>query len=260
MGTNEGLPEFAVLSRLAASPLRWLRDIQLCDKIREILMYGVEKEDAMRNIPAFTCDFGAATLILQEIPIRGEACCVIQWAEAGKLPRLLGECAKFCRMAGASRVLATGLPEDYEIPPVFRTLRMMGSTGAIPETEGALWPLLPENGAVFRSVYNHGMAHLPTAMTLSDQDVPRLLEQGGCYFVHRGETLLGIGQVEKNILRSIVSCVPGAGRDVAAALLSTVQEETVRLQVLDSNHRAIALYEKLGFLTVGVGACWWELG
>ncbi len=35
--------------------------------------------------------------------------------------------------------------------------------------------------------------------------------------------------------------------------------ETVELQVAESNLRARALYEKLGFLTVGAGECWWEI-
>ncbi|MFR0733114.1 MAG: GNAT family N-acetyltransferase [Oscillospiraceae bacterium] len=38
-----------------------------------------------------------------------------------------------------------------------------------------------------------------------------------------------------------------------------MQGETVELQVAESNLRARALYEKLGFLTVGAGECWWEI-
>jgi ribosomal protein S18 acetylase RimI-like enzyme len=38
-----------------------------------------------------------------------------------------------------------------------------------------------------------------------------------------------------------------------------MQGETVELQVAESNRRAMALYEKLGFVPVGVGECWWEI-
>lgn len=58
----------------------------------------------------FTGEFGAATLILQEIPGRGEAYCVVQWVQPGKTWEFLAECARFCRMAGARRVLASHLP------------------------------------------------------------------------------------------------------------------------------------------------------
>ena len=78
----------------------------------------------MRNIPVFTGEFGAATLILQEIPGRGEAYCVVQWVQPGKTWEFLAECARFCRMAGARRVLASHLPEPPAAPPQVRLLRM----------------------------------------------------------------------------------------------------------------------------------------
>ena len=71
----------------------------------------------MQNIPVFTSEFGGATLILQEVPRKGEAYCVVQWAQPGQTPALLAECARFCRMAGARRVLASRLPETPETAP-----------------------------------------------------------------------------------------------------------------------------------------------
>ena len=100
----------------------------------------------MRNIPVFTGEFGAATLILQEIPGRGEAYCVVQWVQPGKTWEFLAECARFCRMAGARRVLASHLPEPPAAPPQVRLLRMACLRSGVPETDAALWPLLPENG------------------------------------------------------------------------------------------------------------------
>lgn len=211
----------------------------------------------MRNIPNFTTEYGAAALVLQEIPLRQEAYCLAQWAVPGGEDALLEECARFCRMAGAARVYATGLSRPGS--PAFRLLRMTASRAAIPGTDAALWPLLPEGFADFRQIYNAAMAAVPAARSIGEGDRARLLAQGGCYFVHRGRTLLGLGQVEENRLLSIVSCVPGQGRCVAAALLSTVQADTVELQVASTNARALRLYQKLGFVTVGVAEEWWEI-
>lgn len=213
----------------------------------------------MRNIPVFTGDFGAATLILQEIPRKGEAYCVVQWVQPGKTSEFLAECGRFCRMAGAQSVLATHLPELPAAPPQIRLLRMTCLRAGVPGTDAALWPLLPENGGEFLRIYNEGMSGVPAAMSLQQEDLPRLLTQGGGYFVHRAGEVLGIGQVDGDTLLSLVSCRPGAGRDVTAALISVMQGETVEMQVAESNLRARALYERLGFLTVGTGECWWEI-
>ena len=182
----------------------------------------------------------------------------MQWAQPGQTPALLAECARFCRMAGARRVLASRLPETPETAPQIRLVRMTCQRARIPATDAALWPLLPEHGGEFLRIYNERMAEVPAALSLREADLPRLVAQGGGYFVHRDGELLGIGQVEGETLLSLVSCRRGAGRDVAAALISVMQGETVELQVAESNRRAMALYEKLGFVPVGVGECWWE--
>ena len=213
----------------------------------------------MRNIPAFTCGYGVATLILQEIPTRGEAYCVVQWANPGQTGPLLQACSQFCRMAGAQRVLSSQAPGPAGTPPQIQLLRMTRSRAGLPETDAALRPLLPELAEDFLRIYRKGMSRVPAVLTLRDTDIPQILARGGAYFVHRDETLLGIGQVEKDTLLSVVSCRPGAGWDVTAALLSVTQGDTVRLQVARDNHRAIALYQKLGFAVVGTGACWWEI-
>lgn len=211
----------------------------------------------MRNIPNFTTEYGAAALVLQEIPLRQEAYCLVQWAVPGNEGALLEECARFCRMAGADRVYATGLTCPGE--PAFQLLGMTASKQSIPETDAALWPLLPEGFPDFHRIYNEAMATVPAARSIGEGDQARLLAQGGCYFVHRGKTLLGLGQVEENRLLSIVSCVPGQGRWVAAALLSAVQADTVELQVASTNTRALHLYRRMGFVTVGVAEEWWEI-
>ena len=108
-------------------------------------------------------------------------------------------------------------------------------------------------------MYNKAMAQVPAARSLGERELSRLLEQGGCYFVHRDERLLGLGQVVGNRLTALVSCAPGQGRLVAETLLSLIQEDTAELLVAETNRRAVALYQKLGFAPVGVEETWWEI-
>lgn len=211
----------------------------------------------MRNIPDFTCPWGAAFLVLQEIPYCREAYCMLQWVAPEGLEGLLEECRRFCRMMGAERVYATGAALPGE--PAFRIIRMTAPLTEGRPTDVLLWPLLPENWGDYRSVYNKAMAQVPAARSLGERELSRLLEQGGCYFVHRDERLLGLGQVVGNRLTALVSCVPGQGRLVAETLLSLIQEDTAELLVAETNRRAVALYQKLGFAPMGVEETWWEL-
>ncbi len=211
----------------------------------------------MRNIPDFTCEHGVATLILREIPIKEEAYCLVRWVQPGEEEALLEQCRRFCRMAGAERVYATGveLPRD----PAFRILRMTGPKPGMQDQTACLWPLLPEHWETYRTLYNRAMTPISGARLLEDRDREKVLETGGAYFVHRGETLLGLGQVEGNKLLSLVSCVPGAGQETATALLSVIPEDMAELTVADTNERACRLYRRMGFLPVGVEETWYAL-
>ena len=53
----------------------------------------------MKDIPVFTTENGAASLILGEIPYRGQAYIRIQ--DSLEPESLLKECVSFCRMCGA---------------------------------------------------------------------------------------------------------------------------------------------------------------
>lgn len=211
----------------------------------------------MRNIPDFTCEHGVATLILREIPVKEEAYCLVRWVQAGEKTALLEECRRFCRMAGAERVYATGVQLSKE--PAFRILRMTAPHPNPEEQTACLWPLLSENWESYKTLYNQAMRSVSGARSLEDRDKDRLLQAGGCYFVHREETLLGLGQVEGNKLLSLVSCVPGAGQKVAETLLCLSSEELVELTVADTNERACRLYKRMGFLPVGVEEIWYAL-
>lgn len=209
----------------------------------------------MRNIPDFTCEYGVATLILRELHQTGRAYCIARWVRPGLEEGLAEECGRFCRMAQARESFISGLELDGE--PAFRILRMTGPRP--PAGDAHLWPLLPENWESYRNIYNQAMAPVHGARMLGDADRDRLLSQGGCHFVHRDSRLLGLGQVEDNCLSAIVSHIPGQGAAVAGALLSISQAEVTALQVADTNRRAMALYERLGFTVTGVAETWWRL-
>lgn len=213
----------------------------------------------MRNIPVFTCPAGTATLVLQEIPFRGLAYVQIREAEPDRLEALLGACAAFCRAAGAERVLAAGHPGLAAFPLYTELWRMRAPRAAVPETDAVLRPLQPETGEAYRALYNRGMAQVPGALTCRPEDLPRLLDQGGCYFAYRKSLLLGLGQIQGNRLLSLVSAQPGAGRHVAAALLGTVDAPFLELEAASENRRAVALYTRMGFTFVERTERWAEL-
>ena len=60
----------------------------------------------MLDIPMFTTENGAASLILKEIPYSEAAYIKIHSSQAPEA--LLEECVSFCRMAGAENIYASG--------------------------------------------------------------------------------------------------------------------------------------------------------
>ena len=72
-----------------------------------------------------------------------------------------------------------------------------------------------------------------------------LVQQGGGYFIHRGDELLGIGIARGETVESVIAVKPGAGREVMLALCGSLHSERVVLEVASTNKRAIKLYENL---------------
>lgn len=212
----------------------------------------------MRNIPVFPCEFGVASLILQEIPSQGAAYCTVQWAQPGKLPALLAQCNAFCRAAGAKIVYADRPPVPGQAPAIVLR-RMTGKKSEIPASRDDLVRLNAENWPQFLALYRQAMAPVPGAASLRPADLPRLLQSGGCYLVQRQGTLLGIGQVSGNQLLSIAAAERGMGMAVAAALLSQCPGPELTLTVAEGNNRAIALYRKLGFQPEKIETQYWIL-
>lgn len=211
----------------------------------------------MKNIPVFTTEYGVASLTLREIPYRGEAYIRIQ--AASEPEQLLAQCAAFCRSAGAAKVYAAGHACLEALPFHTAIWRMRRETGGLPDTDAALWPVQRENVALWREWYNLRMAGVANAAYFTTDDAERLLAKGDGYFVHRGRTLLGIGRASGGRLDAAASCVPGGGRDTVLALCHAVSDPVIELEVASVNEKAVRLYEKLGFLTVGELSCWFRV-
>lgn len=198
----------------------------------------------MRDIPVFTTDYGIASLGLREIPYRAEAYVTAQ--AASDLEGLLQECVGFCRMAGAERVYARGHEALSKYPLHTAVLEMRGTARVDRGKVEHLFPVTEATAGKWRRIYNEAMAGVDNASTLESREEERLLSGG--YFVHHVGQLLGIGWLEDNRLMALAATQPGAGERVMHTLMSLVEDAPMTLEVASTNHRAIRLYEKLGFL------------
>lgn len=210
----------------------------------------------MKDIPVFTSEFGAASLILREIPYRQDAYIRIQ--DSLDPSKLLLECASFCAMCGAERIYASGHPWLERLPLHCAVEEMRGQARPHPELTASLWPVTAETAADFRKLYNSRMANVDHAGTLEAKD-ETWLSSGPAYFVHDGGKLLGIGILEGDCVRGIAAAVPGGGERTLHTLFTLCPGENLRLEVASTNLRAIRLYKKAGFLKTGELSRWYHV-
>lgn len=209
----------------------------------------------MRDIPIFTTENGAASLLLREIPTKQTAYIHLQSSQEPE--KLLLECVDFCRAAGAEQIYATGDRILEKYPHYTTILTMCGCAEAVGETDFRLFPVTEKTWAEFCRIYNEKMASVPTANTLRLMD--RENYGADAYFVHKGDILQGIGIVSDDKILAIAACQKGAGRGVLAALCESLSGEQIRLEVADNNQSAIALYQKCGFIPTGESARWYKI-
>lgn len=211
----------------------------------------------MRDFPMFTTQNGVASIVLKEVPYKGIAYITIQDSLAPA--ELLKECVEFAKMAGAQYIYATGhrILEEY---PLFTTvLKMSRYREDIPETDCALFPITEKSRDQWQRIYNEKMKTVPNAATMTNEDMEKLIERGGGYFVHKDGELLGIGIAYGETVESVIAVKAGAGQSVMLALCSSLFSERVVLEVASTNLPAIKLYEKLGFLKVSEISHWYDV-
>lgn len=211
----------------------------------------------MRDIPVFTTPYGSASLILREIPYKEDA--YIRVLGTDDVDSLLRDCTEFCAMAGAKHVYATAddMPEKY--PLYNQVLTMRCDRESLGESDAALWPVQAETAEQFQKIYNEKIRSVDNAAYMDVAQRQEMVSRGDGYFVHRGELLLGIGRVYDGQLLWVASLQPRAGADVVRALAGAVTDEVITLHVSSTNRKAIELYERLGFMTVGEKIRWYKI-
>lgn len=209
----------------------------------------------MKDIPVFTTEYGVASLILSQIPYREEGYIHVQSSLEPEL--LLQECAQFLRACGAQRIYATGADLPTDLPVHTGLVQMQIQKDALPETDAALWPVLPENLGQWAEIYNQKTPKIPMGAWLTDAQRKELLASGEGYFIHKNGQLLGIGRIGGDTIRFVASVSPNAGTDVVTALAQASSESVLRLTVADTNKKAVKLYEQLGFVKIRQLSTWY---
>ena len=201
----------------------------------------------MKDFPVFSTEFGVASLVLKEVPYRGEAYIIIQ--DTLQPEQLLAECISFCRFCGAEKIYARGhaVAESYPVHCAVRQMR--GRARADESKVEHLWPVTEETVSRWRKLMNERLRDVDNAATLEKKDESDILSSNGAYFVHSSGELLGAGWLADGELKLLAACKPGAGERVCHTLFSTVPDQQILLSVASTNSKAIRLYEKLGFLT-----------
>ncbi len=211
----------------------------------------------MKNIPIFTTENGVASLVLQEIAYTGIAYVTIRSSQSPEA--LIQECADFCRMCGGERVYATGSDALTAYPFYTAVQYFQRPVEGLPETDAALFPVQEQTAGKWQELYNAKMKAVPNASWMRDQDVKELLQKGDGYFIHKNGHLLGIGRASEGRISVVAATEPGAGWEIVSALAYGLCGETVGLEVASENQKAVALYQRLGFLPVRELSRWYQI-
>ena len=209
------------------------------------MVESITRGEKMKDFPMFTTEFGIASLILREIPYRGEAFKLIQ--DTQQPEELLAECISFCRICGAEKIYARGheIVERYPLRCIVYEMR--GQAEVDEAKVESLWPVTEETVTRWRELMNEKMRPVDNSGTLEKKNEADILS-GGAYFVHREGELLGAGWLMGNELLLLASFKPGMGERVMHTMMSLIPGQEVKLDVVSTNTRAIRLYEKLGFI------------
>ena len=211
----------------------------------------------MRDFPMFTTENGAASLVLREIPYRGEAYITLQDTQNPK--ELLAECVDFCKMAGAEKIYATGHCWLERYPVYTSVVKMQRPREGLEESNAALFPVTEKTVEQWRSLYNERMQDVDQAAFMSMMEAKKMLRRKEAYFVHREEKILGIGVAGGDTVQAIASIETGCGKQTLLALNHALSGEKINVEVASTNEKALRLYYALGFLPVAVLSQWYKV-
>ena len=211
----------------------------------------------MKDFPFFTTKNGVASLTLKEIPYTKTAYIKIQ--DTLEPDKLLQECVEFCKMAGAEKIYGSNHPILERYPLHTQILQMTQYRENLPDTDAALFPVTEQTLDRWREIYNDRMNGVANFSYMSVWDSKEILRLGKGYFVHRGDTLLGIGIASGEIIECVIAVITGAGEDVVLALNHALSGEQAILEVASTNEKAIRLYERMGFIKNCEISRWYQL-
>lgn len=211
----------------------------------------------MKDIPMFTTENGVASLGLKDIPYRGVAYIKIQSSLTPDA--LVEECAQFCTVCGAEKIVATGHPALEKYPFENAVIQRRRPLEGMPDTDAALFPVQEQTLKQWLKIYNEGMRCVANAAWMTENDGAQMLQKGDGYFVHRDGTLLGIGRASGEKIGAIVAVQKGAGADVVQALCHALTGDSVMLEVASNNARAVRLYDRLGLVPTAELSRWYRI-
>lgn len=211
----------------------------------------------MQDIPLFTTEYGAASMVLREIPYRQRAYVHLQASLEPE--KLLDECVQFAHMAGAEEIFACGAGMLENYPLHTQILRLSRLREGLEDTDAALFPVTEETVEEWRGLYNERMLDVDQAAFMSMMGAKKLLSRKNGYFVHRDGELLGIGIAAGETVEAIASAKPGCGKDTLLALNYALSGERIMVEVASTNKRALRLYDSLGFSFTAVAAQWYKV-
>lgn len=211
----------------------------------------------MKNIPVFTTENGAATLILKEITYSATAYILIRDSLEPK--RFLEECVSFCKAVGAERIYAAGHKILEQYPYHTTILQMSADRDSLGSTDAVLRPVTADTLENWRELYNQKMASVPNAAYMTITDAKEMLAREDGYYIFRGNELLGIGMAAGNTIDAVISLRPGAGCDCMLALNKALHGKQVKLQVASTNEKAVRLYERMGFVKIKEISKWYYI-
>ena len=211
----------------------------------------------MKDIPVFATEYGVASLVLREIAYQKTAYVIVQ--DSLEPDKLVGECVSFCSACGAERIYSKGHGYLEQYPFHTAVWQMNCHRERLEDTDAALWPVQKETLEYWRGIYNQKVPKVPNGAWMTVADGEEMLKKGDGYFVHRGETLLGIGRASGSWIDWVAAVQPGAGRDVVLALSHALMEDVLSLTVASANEKAVRLYESLGFMKAKELSKWYRI-